>query len=224
MSTGPLRYQSPIDLRNEDVSFHICEYISSKGKRGATFSEEKKIYIPDGDVFLKVKGKKYKLAEYHFHSFPNSSGCKGSEHALNGRKYDAEVHYVFQEVPKGVKNFQCHKDIDICSCNFPKTEGCSETFLVIGRFIKFSNYTIEKNLSKLKIKIPEHYLEYDGSLTAPLEPHQLRTVSDDYAAVRWIVGIKPLDFLESQFTEENTKTTRCLQCLDGRIILEGRRD
>ena len=84
-------YQSPIDLRREDVDFNIKQQIFIRGKIINTTLNENKQYIVHDKVILIVNGRQYQLQEYHFHHFKNTLGCEYSEHALEGLKFDAEI-------------------------------------------------------------------------------------------------------------------------------------
>lgn len=204
-------YLSPINLREKDISFHVKQRIRVHGiNRGAIFDPIKKIWVIQSKdmIRLKVQGKTYVEMEYHVHGGP----C-GSEHALCGKKADMELHYVFvEESCEAACRARC---ADVCGGNNVES---GDLFLVIGRFITLKKCAPEGDFSKLQVKIPKQYFEYDGSLTSPLNAG----VTDqalNFAAVRWFMGEKALKFNPSQFNPSNTKSTRPLQPLDNRILL-----
>jgi len=205
-------YQSPIDLRKEDIDFKISQEIELHGKnRGASLTASK-TYVSDNKIILEVDDRRYRLVEYHLHHFPNLLGCRDSEHALEGKKFDAEIHYVFQELERETDEHRNdHTKIDVCSGHVPENAG---DLLVIGRFIKFTSHGHHEDFTKLQVEVPCKYFEYDGALTGESSEGVV-----DCAPVRWIVGIRPLKFNGDEFTPQNTKTTRCLKSLDGRLIL-----
>ena len=181
-----------------------------KKNRGANLTTSK-TYISDDKIILEIDDRRYRLVEYHLHHFPNLFNCKDSEHAIEGKKFDAEIHYVFQELEIGADEHRNnHINIDVCSGYIPENTG---DLLVIGRFIKFASHGHHKDFKKLHIEIPCKYYEYDGALTGESQGVV------DCAPVRWIVGVKPLKFNNAEFIIQNTKTTRCLQPHDGRLIL-----
>ena len=208
---GPLKYQSPINLDYKDISFDISQCLKVKGKnKFAELNHEKHIFEVKDKVILKIENERYQLVEYHFHLFPGTGGCTGSEHTLKSKRFDSEVHFVFTKLGKDVKHIKCnHNLFDVCSGKSPSDAG---DLLVIGRFIKFGDKTIINDLHKLQVKLPEKYFEYDGALTAPLE-------DNNFSSVRWLVGTKPVELKKEQLSKDNAKTTRCIQPLDGRIIL-----
>jgi carbonic anhydrase len=202
---GPIYYQSPIDLQTDNISFKIDQDISFKGRNKDAILEEDKTYNPQPDhpVFLTVDDRKYQLQEYHFHT-------QKSEHAINGIKKDAELHYVFTEMINGE---ECKKDCNhhICDGHFDK----NTNYLVIARLIRFKcgNGCI-MNLNNLQLELPDTYFECDGTLTA-----NNTDIPNNYAPVRFIVGDRSIKICKKNFNESNSKTSRALQELNNRIIL-----
>lgn len=211
---GPIRYQSPIELSDKNVSFSLQQVLSVNGKNtGAILNEttNKNYEVKQTDkIILNANGIQYHLDEYHFHVITKS------EHSLNGKKYDAEVHYVFVEDDD--KQQASHRNLSKphqCSSICDGKSESGRNYLVIGRFIQFSNKQSARKLNKLNVKLPDKFFQYDGTLTAV--PPGLP--ANDYLPVRWIVGRKPLRLSEKDFNELNSKTSRPLQPLDGRLIL-----
>jgi len=191
-NTIPPSYQSPISL---DVcnSIDFYQHIHLDGiNKGSQYNSEKKIFEVQDKIFLKVNGRKYQLDEYHFHN--------PSEHKINGMNYEAEIHYVFIELEHGKNTKNNNECLDICNCC-----GHDENILVIGRTICESEKI--KDLTKIQVKIPDKYYEYDGSLT-----------TGNYSPVRWIVGENHIHFNITEISKI-AKTSRPLQNLDGRILL-----
>lgn len=132
--------------------------------------------------------------------------------------YEAEIHYVFIETNEVSNDFFRHEEppiekdpmvaetrriSNICDCC--QRRSSDQNYLVIGRVI--NNTNIYKDLSKIQVKIPTCYYEYDGTLT-----------TGTYSPVRWIIGNDPVHF---NFTSliPIAKTSRPIQKIDGRIIL-----
>ena len=188
-----LRYQSPIVLSNCNT-LEIKQSIDIKGRnKGAIYNIEEKIFEVSDEIILTVGNKRYQLQEYHFH-IPG-------EHKIKGNIYPSEVHYVFEEITEDNKNKK-KRHYNICGGKIPE----DVNLLVIGRVICPSKKP--KELSKLQVRIPKCYFEYDGGLTT----------GDLSTPVLWIVGKHSLRFNINQLTSI-AKTSRPLQPLDGRIIL-----
>lgn len=106
-----------------------------------------------------------------------------AEHSIHNTIYPAEIHYVFNEI-NNISNV-----------------------LVIGKAI--SNISRHVDLSKLQIRIPEKYFEYDGSLTTA-----------SFSPAKWIFDYR-IKHLNIQDIIQVAQTAIPLQPLDGRIILFG---
>uniref|UniRef100_A0A6C0JJC4 carbonic anhydrase n=1 Tax=viral metagenome TaxID=1070528 RepID=A0A6C0JJC4_9ZZZZ len=199
-NSSNISYQSPICLNDDDV-LEIDKYLHMYGTNtGAAYDESQRIFIVNDVIILRVGEQTYRLIEYHFHV--------PSEHIINDSKFASEIHYVFVEHDKN-KKYEAHNCPDICS-------GCSNDIsgnvLVIGRVITNEEESRREHgsLAKLQPRIPNHYFEYDGTLT-----------TGDYSPVRWIVGRKPIQMKISVITDF-AKTARSIQPLDGRIVLYSR--
>ncbi len=197
---GPIYYQSPINLEYKNITHQIQQDLKIKGKNlGATLNDHKEYVLnPDNPVYLKIGKRKYILHEYHFHT-------QQSEHTIDGAKTDAELHYVFME--EHCKS--SHDSLHVCDGEF---DGASNV-LVIGRFVNFDNCKF-RDLTELQVKLPKHYFEMDGTLTA-----NSTNIPGNYAPVRFLVGTKPIKFSAEDFNPANSKTSRPLQPSDNRIIL-----
>lgn len=123
--------------------------------------------VNDKSKIINWNNKKFRLIQFHFHNT--------SEHMLNGKKYDMEVHLV-------------HKSLD------------SDNLLVIGLFIESSPnlnmecgvfdtaIRLEKKSIKLNNILMNKFHNYKGSLTT--KPYSL--------IVDWIVFDKPIYTLVSK--------------------------
>ena len=125
---GPIYYQSPVDLRHSEVFFRIHQQLSTHGKNtGSVFNSFTLNYdVPkDVKVTFQANGRKYRLVEYHFHDIV------GSEHAIDGKKTDAELHYVFVQIDddcaEGKAGQAYFKQVDpkdpSCACNLCGGQG-----------------------------------------------------------------------------------------------------
>lgn len=196
-----LVYQSPIELRNDDI-FKVEQYISTKGKnRGATFNSEKNIFEINDNIFLKVDSKIFQLMEYHFHV--------PGEHKINNKIYPSELHYVFIEIESENKPSRVgHGHCGACICSADTTPSISNR-LVIGRVLKSDPSRNDIDLYRLQIEIPKSYYEYDTT-----------AVGFPYAPTRTIVGNVPL-YANIDEIAQFSQSARELQNINGRIILFG---
>jgi len=202
MSRIPYAYQSPISLNHKD-NIQINQAVDIIGKNnGAKYNDVTYNFEVLDKIILKIDGNRYYLDEYHFH-IP-------AEHVINEHRYKAEVHFVFIELPEGVRysnreNRHRHGR-DICGCA-KSHDFDAANVLVIGRtIINESDYY---DLSKLQVDFPQMYYEYDGTLTTPT-----------YSPVRWIVGDEPIRLNIINLISVS-KPARQTQESDGRIILQG---
>ena len=190
------KYQSPINLEKK-FTLPVCQKMSIKGyNEGAIYNSNSKIFVVRDKVILKIDSKLYHLVEYHFHV--------AGEHTICKKEYPAEIHYVFFEMKHNNDFKTCNGQ---CVCDSSTT--IDETILVIGRVIRDTDqYT---DLTKLQVKIPSSYFEYDGTLTG-------QTITDMYTPVRWFVGENSIKLPVDQIKEQ-TKTSKPISSLDNRIIL-----
>ena len=208
----PLRYQSPIDL-NYTNSLDVSQLVEIKGKnKKAKYIPENKIFLVQDKVILTLNEISYQLIEYHFHM--------PGEHEIKGKKYPAELHYVFYKINDKKENKKDdnkennRKDdkkedncYDVCGGkNIPQ----EENILVIGRVIK-NDLCREIDLTELRVDLPSKYFEYDGSLTGP---------GDGATAVRWVFGNNYIK-LPLKEIKPIAKGSRSIKPLDNRIILTG---
>jgi len=208
-------YGSPIDLRTEDIVLRITQCLKLAGSNSGAVLSDDKTYVVSDTIVLTIGCRRYQLVEYHFHHFPNTLGCHDSEHALEGEKFDAEMHHVFQEIAGDDDCAHSCEGLDLCGGHGVDDE--AGALLVIGTFVRFGETVAPNDLTNIQLFPPSKYFEYDGALTGESDEGVVHC-----APVRWIVGLAPRTFNAADFTTDNTKTTRCLQDMDGRLLLYGR--
>lgn len=209
----PTAYQSPIKLHLcHSCNINISNPIFVKGiNKGAIYDPSSHIFVVTDKIILKMNSKKYQLDEYHFHN--------PGEHDVNGKIYDAEVHYVFSQLKPGENqrpdDYKCR---NVCNCNdHDRGHGHGHdtndrNILVIGRVISPSKHHEIPDLSgtpflTLQVDAESNYYMYDGSLT-----------TGSFAPVRWLVGDEPI-YLNLDDIKKVSKNARPIQNIDGRIIL-----
>ena len=190
-----LVYQSPICLSSNDHNISIEQLLRIVGENSqAEFDSETKNYYPQNEIILSTNGRRYRLHEYHFH--------RPGEHIIDGRKYPAEVHYLFVELFSNGTIRSGRRDVCGGRCH------TDENYFVIGRVISNSELPAP-DLKNFPVRTPSIYFEYDGSLTTP--PFD--------TAIRWAVGKNKIHLNLNSLTEVNSKGSRPIQNTNGRIIL-----
>jgi carbonic anhydrase len=211
--------QTPIDIRNEDLTFveqlpalgfsygtKVTLDVFNNGSPGefATIRAN----VPEGGGELRVAGVTYKLLQFHWHT--------PSEHELNGEKFPMEMHLV-------------HRSPDV---TLPDGTVVNGTLSVVGVWIRSGkeNKELKKLFANLPAQTDEHRTinhfnltrllpeslesyRYDGSLTTP----------NFDEGVRWVVLAEPIEMSEQQidafkqlFPEGNSRE---IQPLNGRAVL-----
>ncbi|NUO09328.1 MAG: carbonic anhydrase family protein [Candidatus Brocadia sp.] len=150
--------------------------------------------------FISIGNKKYEFLQFHFHS--------PSEHKINGKSYDMEVHFVHKGedgklavVAVLLEEGKGNDFIKTLWNNLPKEEGKerSVTDVKIN-----ANELLPKNTA---------YYNYFGSLTVP----------PCNEIVNWFVLKTPIEVSKTQidkFTSIFKKSTRPIQSLHGRVVKE----
>jgi len=191
-------YQSPIALPHDSLHDVICidQQISIYGENiRAIYNHEHKIYEVQDVIVLRICNKKYQLEEYHFH-IPG-------EHKVNDQIYESEIHYVFVELDHDEDHKKTsHKCSNVCGNMRPED---NRNILVIGRVINHKRD--HEDLSRVQVRVPHSYFEYDGSLT-----------TGEFSPVRWIIGNRAIHFNLND-VECVAKGARPIQPFDHRIIL-----
>jgi len=158
--------QSPININSNNISIKNSDILNlgffNKNINARLVETTKKdniSYLVDENVISYFNGHKYKLIQFHFH-YP-------SEHKINNKTYDMEVHFVNRSIEKKNEN------------------------LVIAFFLKKGTVGVFDSClrldNKVEIKLNDTNLEnfffYPGSLT-----------TDPFSSnVTWIVFENPIE-------------------------------
>ena len=149
---------------------------------------------------ITIGNKKYDLIQFHFHS--------PSEHKLNGKSYDMEVHFVHKSedgklavIGVLMEDGKGNDFIKTLWSNLPKEDG--KEYAVTDLKIN-ANLLLPKNTA---------YYNYPGSLTTP-------PCSE---IVNWFVLKTPIEISKAQidkFISIFKKSARPIQPLHGRVVKE----
>ena len=166
--------------------------------------------IGNNTVYVTINGEKYYLLQYHFHY--------DSEHALDGRKYDMEVHLVHQSmtgkvavigvfIQKGQTNNPTLETI----FNAAPAHESDTTSVTIANF----------NPSSLLPTNKSKYFTYSGSLTTPVTGLNLIAPYTD--GLRWFVFGQPINVSNESYNHYTEvyehPNARPLQPLGSRKVL-----
>lgn len=169
--------------------------------------------INNENVYITINGEKYFLIQYHFHWT--------SEHALNGKKFDMEVHLVHRALDGHVavvgvfidKGHDKTKTLDDVFSYLPETEESGVT-----NPKEFNGFNPASFLPENK----DEYFTYSGSLTTPsiFSP----AASEEYlTGLRWFVFKKPITVSEEAYNKYievyERSNARPLQDIGNRIVL-----
>jgi carbonic anhydrase len=203
--------QTPIDIRNEDLTFvehlpalgfgygtKVTLDVFNNGSPGEFATV--RANVPEGGGELRVSGVTYKLLQFHWHT--------PSEHELNGEKFPMEMHLVHRAtdgtdilsvVGVWIKAGKENKELKKLFANLPSQP---DEHSMIKHF----------NLTRLLPESLESY-RYNGSLTTP----------NFDEGVRWVVLAEPIEMSQAQidafkqlFLEGNSRE---VQPLNGREVL-----
>jgi len=196
-------YLSPIALKNDKETIDFRQSFKLKGRNvGAIYNTETKNFEVQDRIILKIRSKRYQLVEYHFHT--------PGEHEVDGKIYDAEVHYVFFQLAEDQEclpeNHQCG---NICCGDMPAEVDPNLTPLIVARVFKNDEEAKTEDLLNFPVLFPETYFQYDGAFSA---------LDDSFLPVRWIVGDWYLHYNVAQL-EPIAKDAAPLQPTNGRIVL-----
>ena len=204
------RFQSPVDLRESDLSgmslalppLFACFQPAAAGLRVENTGASWQINWPQDDQLtacvvrggpLEAAGE-YRLLQMHAH-WGAVSG-RGSEHTLEGRSFDAELHLVFYNVkyepeeamesPDGlavIGMLLLQDDDSELAVPHPELEKITRQLAGVRTLGKTADLDVELNPGGL-LPPPTHraYFTYRGSLTAP----------PLYESVTWIVMREPV--------------------------------
>ncbi|GFO09876.1 carbonic anhydrase [Plakobranchus ocellatus] len=115
----------------------------------------------------------YKTAEFHFHW--GGGNDRGSEHALDGRKFPLEMHVVnFAEKYGTIKEAMSKPDgLAVLGVFFELSDKDNPNFAALGNALRYVHKAGEHNLVdqlRLRYLLPQDvskYWRYEGSLTTP---------------------------------------------------------
>lgn len=194
--------QSPINIQTQEALGATLTKIKFDWKDSALNIKNNGHTIQanyDGGSSIEVNGGKFNLLQYHFHT--------PSEHALNGKLYDMEVHFVHKAADGALavvgvffKEGAENKALSTVWNNMPTTEGEKK---VSGVTISAQDL-LPANTSK--------YYHYMGSLTTP----------PCNEVVNWYVLENPIEASKAQvkaLADLFTVNNRPVQPLNRRFVL-----
>lgn len=168
--------------------------------------------IGNNQVYITINGEKYYLIQYHFHY--------DSEHELNGKRFDMEVHLVHQAMTGKVavvgvfikKGHEKTKTLEEIFNTAPEEETDLEHKVTISGF----------NPKSLLPENKEEYFTYSGSLTTPAGLFNNSTVPY-VEGLRWFVFAKPITVSEESYDHYTEvyehPNARPIQALGNRKVL-----
>jgi carbonic anhydrase len=200
------REQSPIDIRDAQATdLPELRFAFRNAPLRPVINNGHTIrlnYPPGNGNLLLVGGRRYELAQFHFH-YP-------SEHTVSGTVYGMEAHLMYQTsegqvagVTVFIKPGQSNPTMERVWQHMPPTEGQNE---VAG---------VEINPGGLLPRDTRGYYTYTGSLTAP----------PCTEAVTWFVLKEPAEATPEQiaaFARLYPHDVRPAQPLNGRVVRESR--
>lgn len=158
-------------------------------------------------------GHDYELAQFHFHFA--APGKNGSEHALNGKRYPAEVHFVhFKKQYGSVEAALTHADgLAVVGAVLDVSDAPDMEHAAFDKDIrKFANtknvgmtYDTSVDLPKYGLSLKQDYYTYGGSLTSP----------PCCECVCWIMLARPI-----AISPESYHCMTDLRSLEGGLIAE----
>ncbi len=194
--------QSPINIQTQEARGAKLTKIKFDWKDSALNIKNNGHTIQanyDGGSSIEVNGGKFDLLQYHFHA--------PSEHALNGKLYDMEVHFVHKAADGALavigvffKEGAENKALATVWSNMPTSEGEK----------KVAGVTISAN--DLLPANPSKYYHYMGSLTTP----------PCNEVVNWYVLKNPIEASKAQvkaLADLFTVNNRPVQPLNRRFVL-----
>ncbi|KAG4073293.1 hypothetical protein HA402_008639 [Bradysia odoriphaga] len=140
----------------------------------------------------------YEFEEMHFH-FEREWKGGGSEHKIDGKSFDMEVHFVFFK--RNLKTFKTavHNSNGLAVIavlySFDVEDNDEIDFSVVEQAAQFRGNFIFDDFLPLNIPLTKDYFTYDGSLTTP--PYSEN--------VKWIVFRNPLHVRRVNFPFESSR-------------------
>ncbi|XP_050228448.1 alpha carbonic anhydrase 7-like [Mercurialis annua] len=200
--------QSPVDLLNErvEVVSHLGTLKRSYHPSNATLKNrghDMMLNWESGAGSLQINGTDYILKQCHWHS--------PSEHAVNGKRYDLEIHKVHES-----------KDGKVAVVGIMYKIGRPDSFLASLedrlRLVAGSkkNETIAGIYNPMDIKIGSRmYYSYIGSLTIP--PCTENVLWIIFRKIR-TVGSEQVKLLRVAVHDESNSNARPIQVMNGRSV------
>jgi len=145
------REQSPINIETEetiqlDKSYTVEIHDDHNSVCKITDNGHAIVVTPVDGGYIKLHGKEYKLIQFHFHGM--------SEHTIDGRRYNAVIHFVHQAKDGMVAVIAVMLEVG------EKNEGLQKILDNTGKSIKI-------NPKELMPEDVNHYYHYKGSFTTP---------------------------------------------------------
>jgi len=164
----------------------------------------------NSDNYIVINDQKYYLIQYHFHY--------DSEHELNGKRYDMEVHFVHQATSGKVavvgvfinKSAQANATLETIFDLAPATESATTTDTLF-------NF----NASSLFPTNTKDYYTYSGSLTTPFGGVNVLK-APYFEGLRWFVLANPINVSEESYNHYieiyEHKNARPIQLIGARKV------
>lgn len=204
LSNDPVFHYDAIDAV---VKHNTTHYGPGDAEENPLEHDEYNLKVVPTDLkkdFITMNGKKYYLKQFHFHY--------GSEHALNGKKFDMEVHLVHMDddghfavvgvfIEKRKENEVLHKIFS----ESPDPSGIHGS-VNDGRLTAFNPLSLLPNDLK-------HYFTYSGSLTTPSYSEELK----------WVVFKSAISVSKEEYAHYTEiyeePNVRPLQSIGNRVVL-----
>ncbi|XP_066920610.1 carbonic anhydrase 2-like [Clytia hemisphaerica] len=182
---------------NYDVAHATSNLIISNN--GHTVVVTPKYASSDSKAQIKYKGKTYELVQFHFHW--GSDSKRGSEHTIDGKHFQVEVHFVHYNTDD-FNNFNEAKTEEgglLVYAQFLKSFASSANAgyqEIVPQFekVKYKGNTTtipHFKFDTLLSKVPDRIYSYPGSLTTP--------TCDE--SVSWIVNSQTVEISQDQMSK-----------------------
>jgi carbonic anhydrase len=208
---GGINGQTPIDIPNETKKFESkdpvinYEAFSLNNNNVENYKGETLQINATGNNFITIRGKRYDLAQFHFH--------RDSEHAIKGKKSAMEMHFVHvaqdgKIAVMGVMLQETKRENEKLEILFENAPSNPDQFVSVSAKL---------NPLDLLPKTAGRYYSYSGSLTTP----NLDEVPNP-DGLNWIVFASPIHLSTEQLQHYaeifEEKNARILQPIGGRTI------
>ncbi|KAI6229708.1 Alpha carbonic anhydrase domain-containing protein [Aphelenchoides fujianensis] len=173
--------QEPLEFANYDQPLH-GEFVNTG--HSIQFLPEAKEKLPE--IFGGLLDQRYRFVQYHYHWAQHDG--EGSEHALCGLRYPAELHLVHQGVEDANK-------LAVLGIFLHRADGNHEALRpdaeVLSALTEPHQRTAAKSPVNLQTKLPDcltSFVRYEGSLTTP-------PCSEN---VTWTIFTDPIEISQKQ--------------------------